>query len=60
MLAIDYVPTYGDIDKRFMKTLGDLMNKIISNLSSSLSVSVTVAGTIYIAFMGLHCIYGRP
>ncbi|WP_375635046.1 MULTISPECIES: type IV secretion system protein [unclassified Bartonella] len=59
MSAIDYIPTYSDIDKRLMNTLGDLMDKTISNLSSSLSAPLTASCIIYIAFIGYNTMYGR-
>lgn len=59
MSAIDYVPTYSDIDHRLMNTLGDLMDKTINYLSSSLSGPLTASCIIYIAFIGYNIMYGR-
>ncbi|WP_273724594.1 type IV secretion system protein [Bartonella sp. AU18XJBT] len=59
MSVLNYIPTYSDIDKRLMNTLGDLMDKTISNLSGALSVPLQAACIIYIAFIGYNTMYGR-
>ncbi|WP_396584278.1 type IV secretion system protein [Bartonella grahamii] len=59
MSAIDYIPTYSDIDKRLMNTLGDLMDRTINYLSSSLSAPLAASCIIYIAFIGYNTMYGR-
>ncbi|EJF75973.1 type IV secretion system protein [Bartonella alsatica] len=59
MSLMNYVPTYSDIDDRLMNTLGDLMDKTINYLSSSLSAPLTASCIIYIAFIGYNIMYGR-
>ncbi|WP_375650970.1 type IV secretion system protein [Bartonella sp. OT172YNZD] len=59
MSLMNYVPTYSDIDDRLMNTLGDLMDKTINYLSSSLSAPLAASCIIYIAFIGYNIMYGR-
>ncbi|WP_039761281.1 type IV secretion system protein [Bartonella queenslandensis] len=59
MSVINYVPTYTSIDNRLMNTLGNIMDKTISHLSSSLSAPLSASCIIYIAFIGYNVMYGR-
>ncbi|WP_208431809.1 type IV secretion system protein [Bartonella schoenbuchensis] len=55
----NYIPTFTKMDSSIVGTLNDIMDKIIANLSSSLSAPLSLSCTIYIAFMGYNVIYGR-
>ncbi|MGL2349617.1 type IV secretion system protein [Helicobacter pylori] len=55
----NYIPTFTKMDSSIAGTLNDIIDKIIVNLSSSLSVPLSLSCIIYIAFMGYNIIYGR-